>query len=720
MALPVPDLDDRRFDDLVAEATERLQTHLPELTRLAPGDPMHGFVDLLAWMTETILYRANLIPERQRRVILNMLQIPERPAQPARGIVCVDANPRRARLPALIGDGAQLQAGPETFTGQGELQPTPLQLTVSIKRAVDTTELDALGFSLRDLREQYGMHPSEQPDAFQPHAFELGKEVLSLEGSIDKSYYLALSVPRRLRNDLDTLREELAGVLINIAVAPADEVEAEEAADLTPRKLDWELLSRDPNGDVVPLSLEVVADSSDGGRKSGVVRLRMPRNAALFDKLASDDPMFAGFGDLPPEPPSPVTTEQLLGWIRLSSADDADLPLGYLGLNGLDVVAQGLRQNLVVGVGNGLPDQVIQLPDEQVDKETIKLSVEEDGSWAPWSRVEFLTGIGPAEKVYRLDPATGFVYFGNGISTGKRVPEGRRIRVESYRFGGGAGGNLPPESIKELTGGSSRLRVRHEWATWGGVDAESVEMAERRIPKFLTHRNRAVTRDDFRLLAENNPHRQIGRADVIEGFLPGASIAAAREDVPGAVSVFVRPPGIPAAGPLPKPTRGMLKDVFEYLLQRVVIGTELYVLSPEYVPLAVGVTIDVQDAETETQTVNAARKSLIDYLWQLAPGGPAGEGWPLGAAVRANELLTRVARVPGVRAVNGLSLFVETPGGWQRLPASVAMHLERYQLPELLAVSVQVGRGEPALPPGLVAPASESRNVPAPVIPDVC
>lgn len=720
MALPVPDLDDRRFDDLVAEATERLQTHLPELTRLAPGDPMHGFVDLLAWMTETILYRANLIPERQRRVILNMLQIPERPAQPARGVVCVDANPRQARLPTLIADGAQFQAGPETFTGQGELQPTPLKLTVSIKRAVDTTELDALGFSLRDLREQYGMHPGEQPAAFQPHAFELGKEMLSLGHSIDKAYYLALSVPRQLRNDLGTMRNALAGVLINIAVAPADEVEAEEAADLTPRKLDWELLSRDANGDVVPLGLEVVADSSDGGRKCGVVRLRLPRNPALFDSLASDDPMFAGFGDLPPEPPSPVTSEQLLGWIRLSSADDADLPLGYLGLNGLEVVAQGLRKNLVVGVGNGLPDQVIQLPDAQVDKDTIYLSVEEDGLWAPWKRVEFLTGIGPADKVYRLDPATGFVYFGNGISTGKRVPEGRRIRIESYRFGGGAGGNLPPESIRELTGGSSRLRVRQEWPTRGGVDAESVEMAERRIPKFLTHRNRAVTRQDFKLLAENNPHRQIGRADVIEGFLPGASIAAAREDVPGVVSVFVRPPGVAAPGPLPKPTRGMLKDVFGYLLQRVVIGTELYVLSPEYVPLAVGVTIDVQDAETETQTINAARKSLVDYLWQLAPGGPAGDGWPLGAAVRANELLTRVARVPGVRAVNGLSLFVETPGGWQRLPASVAMHLERYQLPELLAVTVQAGRGEPVLPAGLEAPATGSRNIPAPVIPDVC
>jgi len=70
MPLPVPNLDDRRFDDLVAEARQRLAAHLPELTQIAPGDPVHAFVDLFAWLTETILFRANLIPERQRRVIL--------------------------------------------------------------------------------------------------------------------------------------------------------------------------------------------------------------------------------------------------------------------------------------------------------------------------------------------------------------------------------------------------------------------------------------------------------------------------------------------------------------------------------------------------------------------------------------------------------------------------------------------------------------------------
>ena len=96
---PVPDLDDRRFDELVAELQARLARHVPELAPLAPGDPVFALVDLFAWLTETILYRANRIPDRQRQAFLNLLQIPLRPARPASGIVSVDASGFALPLP---------------------------------------------------------------------------------------------------------------------------------------------------------------------------------------------------------------------------------------------------------------------------------------------------------------------------------------------------------------------------------------------------------------------------------------------------------------------------------------------------------------------------------------------------------------------------------------------------------------------------------------------
>ena len=73
MPLPVPQLDDRRFDDLVAELLARIPAHTPEWTNPRVGDPGRTLIELFAFLGDTLLYRANQVPERQRRVFLNLL-----------------------------------------------------------------------------------------------------------------------------------------------------------------------------------------------------------------------------------------------------------------------------------------------------------------------------------------------------------------------------------------------------------------------------------------------------------------------------------------------------------------------------------------------------------------------------------------------------------------------------------------------------------------------
>ncbi|MDY6919740.1 MAG: putative baseplate assembly protein [Pseudomonadota bacterium] len=726
MPLPVPNLDDRRFDDLVEEAGARLAAHLPELTRIAPGDPVHSLIDLFAWYTETILYRANLIPERQRRVFLNLLQIPVRPARPARGVVCVDAGPTSVSLPPLLKEGSQFRGGKQALTGLGELQPTCLSLQVLSKRILTIDDLEALNLTLQDLHEQYGLRRGQTPQPFQPRRFEIGREVLNLERSLDQSLYLACIAPKQLDSHLDLLRENLAGIRLNIALAPADELEAERVSDLESRTLLWELVAAGPDGEPRFLPLEVMADTSLGGRQTGVVRLRLPKNASLFADFANADPMFDGSKQYPPALEDAVEASRVALWIRLRCPDEPGLALGYLGLNGVEVVAQGLRRDTVVGLGTGLPDQVVALPDQQIDGATLQLQVEEEGAWVDWQGVDFLAGQGPSARVYRLNADAGYVYFGDGLEQGRRPPRGARIRIAEYRYGGGIAGNLPAGDIKEIVDASPRFKLRHEWPLQGGRDGETVAQAEQRIPQFLTHRNRAVTATDFQVLCRNNPLNPVARAEVMPGFLPGATLAAAQEEIPGVVSVFVLPPAEVGIGNWPKPTRGLLKDVFQYLLQRIQVGTELYVLSPQFLPLAVSVVVQVRDPQTEQETLNAVRAVITEYLWPLTGGGADGTGWPLAQPVQANELLTQAARVAGVRAVNGVALFRHNDAGWQRLPEAEAFSLAAYQLPELMGVRVAVGGPEdtPQLPQGigpLQGAAKDSGDgIPVPVIPEVC
>ncbi|MBK1888288.1 MULTISPECIES: baseplate J/gp47 family protein [Marinobacter] len=725
MPLPVPNLDDRRFDDLVKEARERLGAHLPELTQISPGDPIHTITDLFAWFTETILYRANLIPERQRRAFLNLLQVPVRPAKAATGVVCIDSAPGSASLPALVRDGAQLRGGKQFLTASGELQPTNLSSRVLIKEVIGPEALGELGITPRDLKEQFGLADGQEPTPFRPRQFSVGRETLALADSLDQALYVACVAPKALAGQLSVLRDNLAGIVINIAIAPADDQPDDLVDSIAPRTLVWELVNQGNDGRTRFLPLEIIADSSGGGRLAGVVRLRIPRNPHLLQSFTDADPMFTGFQDLPPALEDPEESARTAFWLRLRCPDEPGLALGYLDLNGVDVVAQGLRTNQIVGMGTGMPDQVIVLPDNQVDAASIQLQVEENGHWRTWEQQDFLAGQSPEARVYRLNPQTGYVYFGDGVSAGKRVSAGVRVRALEYRYGGGQETNLPAGSIKEIVGNSS-LRVRHLWPLTGGRDAETVEQAEKRIPKFLTHRNRAVTAADFKVITEGNPVNPVARAEIIAGFLPGGSIHAVRRNVPGAISVFVLPPLAPALGSTPRPTRGLLKDVFGYLLERITIGTELNVLSPEFIPVAVSVRVEVRDRQTEQQTLQNIRDALIRYLWPLAPGGADGEGWPMGRAVSANELATQVARVNGVQSWHGLALYTrpDEKAPWQPLDEGEQLALSDYQLPELLGVRIESGAGSLKLPDG-IGPASGEQavsvqGIAVPVIPDLC
>lgn len=725
MSLPVPNLDDRRFDDLVKEARERLGAHLPELTQVSPGDPVHTITDLFAWFTETILYRANLIPERQRRAFLNLLQIPVRTARAASGIVCIDGEPGSVRLPALVRDGAQLRGGKHFLTAKGELQPTNLSSRVLIKEVIGPEALRELGLTPRDLKEQFGLADGQEPTPFRPHQFSVGREVLALAKSLDQALYVACVAPKPLAGQLSQLRDNLAGIILNVGIAPADDQPDEHVDSIAPRALVWELVNQSADGVTRFLPLEVIADSSGGGRQAGVARLRIPRNPQLLQSFTDADPMFSGLQDLPPALEDPEEAARTAFWLRLRCPDEPELALGYLDLNGIDVVAQGLRTNQIVGMGTGMPEQVIALPDGQIDAGSIQLQVEENGHWRTWAQQDFLAGQPPEARVFRLNPQSGYVYFGDGVSAGRRVPAGVRIRALEYLYGGGAETNLPPGGIKEIVGSSS-LRIRHLWPLNGGQDAETVEQAEKRIPKFLTHRNRAVTTTDFKVITEGNPVNPVARAEVISGFLPGSSIHAVRRHVPGAVSVFVLPPVAPALGSAPRPTRGLLKDVFGYLLQRITIGTELNVLSPEFISVAVSVRVEVRDPQTEQQTLQNIREALIQYLWPLAPGGADGEGWPMGRAVSANELATQVARVNGVQSWHGLALYSrpDEKAPWQQLEPGAQLTLLDYQLPELLGVRIESGAGSLKLPDGIGPVSGEQpesgRGIAVPVIPDLC
>src|SRR5919201_3412283 len=75
MALPVPNLDDRRFQDLVDDAKRLVQQKCPEWTDHNVSDPGVTLIETFAWMTDQLLYRLNRIPDRNYIKFLDLIGV---------------------------------------------------------------------------------------------------------------------------------------------------------------------------------------------------------------------------------------------------------------------------------------------------------------------------------------------------------------------------------------------------------------------------------------------------------------------------------------------------------------------------------------------------------------------------------------------------------------------------------------------------------------------
>src|ERR1700729_4197567 len=109
MPLIPPALDDRSYDDLVQDMLDNIPAHTPEWTNPQPGDPGRTLIELFGWLADTILYRANLIPERQRIAFLHLLGQSMQPAAAAKGLVSLSLDPA-SLAPIAV-------AAPATLTG---------------------------------------------------------------------------------------------------------------------------------------------------------------------------------------------------------------------------------------------------------------------------------------------------------------------------------------------------------------------------------------------------------------------------------------------------------------------------------------------------------------------------------------------------------------------------------------------------------------------------
>jgi Baseplate J-like protein len=79
MPITLPNLDDRRYADLVEEARGLLVANAPDLTNHNPSDPVITLTELFAYFTEVLLFRVNNVTDANRVKFLRLLNGPDWP-----------------------------------------------------------------------------------------------------------------------------------------------------------------------------------------------------------------------------------------------------------------------------------------------------------------------------------------------------------------------------------------------------------------------------------------------------------------------------------------------------------------------------------------------------------------------------------------------------------------------------------------------------------------
>ena len=758
MPLTNPILDDRKYQEILDEALARIPIHNPEWTNFNKSDPGVTLVELFAFLTESLLYRCNQIPERNRRKFLSLLGVPMQPASSAVGIITI-TNDRGPLKTLTLNGGLEVRAGQTPFRTESGLDILPIEGKVYYKREISTGSDTMKEYYKQLYSSLRGQPPTKDVKLYETVPFvPSGTTGLDLgEDTVDNTLWIALLLRESdgvLDETKDKARKAIGGKTLNLGIMPSLRdvtrrlkpggeltTDSQQILDYRIPKIPADLkLPDDPNLRVPEYKSLDARSSNDVLSEPGIVQITLPpaEELQLWENL---DPLEPGSGDFPPSLDDSKLEDRVITWIRIDSKAATDSKILWVGINAAFVTQRSRISNEVLPSGTGAPDQSVVLSKTPVIPKSVKLTVTFNNVSETWSEIADLFSAGPEVpvqdrrlppgavtetdgevKVYTLDPESGTIRFGDGVH-GARPQRGAIIRAD-YDFGEGRDGNVGAESINTSPSLPAGLKVTNPLQTWGGSEAESVADAEKQISLYLQHRDRLVTAEDFKTITKRTPGVDIGRIEVLTAFNPQLG-QNERGDAPGAVTLMVIPKYDLVQPDAPMPDRLFLDAVCDYLEPRRLVTTEVFIRGPQYKSIWVSVGLNVVAGASVAQVREDVKKALLQYLSPLpaddGTSSASGSGWPLNKSVVAVELLAEATRVSGVLSVKTVLLAVGDDDATQEIKMS------GLELPRVAGISITPGdamtlddlRGQATTQTG-VSGQSTSGFISVPAIPEEC
>jgi len=629
MALPTRDLDDRTFQDIVDEAKKRITASCPEWTDHNVSDPGVTLVELFAWMTEMILYRLNLVPEKNYIKFLELLGLRLREPEPAR-------TPLTFYLSAPQPQSVVIPQATEAATVRTETSPSVIFSTD------ENLELRPPQLTALFTRELAGA------------AADKHKDHVHILQQLGVTTLLAFHNPPQIGNALylgfeNDLSHHVLGIDVTCTEAGPKGID--------PKNPPWQWEAWfGGEGDQRWLPAVVEEDGTGGMSYSGRILLRLPRmgQREYIDRRGywlrcrvTKATSGRDYGESPS-----VKNIEVKTWG------------GTVGATHASVVYDEM-----LGRSDGSPGQVFRVEHTPLLRrkpgETIELLAPGATEWKAWTEVpDFGDSDGDGQH-YTLDSATGEVRFGPTLrlpegkakSFGAIPPRGAQLRFSRYRYGGGVEGNIQAGALSVLKTSIPYVdRTCNHADAIGGVDQESIEMLQVRAPRLLRSRGRAVTAADFQALACDSDKR-VRRARCVQS-------AAAGQVFVLLVPQVNRPEGriTPEQLRLPDDLR---ESVRRELDECRLLTVQIDIREPEYAWIAVELSVIANQNADPLRVQADVERKLYSFLNPIV-GGPAGGGWPFGRDLYPSDVYTCLQGVSGIEYVESVRLYRVQPKGGDR------------------------------------------------------
>ncbi len=640
--MPLPDiqLDDRRFEDLVAEARRRIPSYTPEWTDFNESDPGIALVQLFAWLQEMIVYRLNKVPEKNYLKFLEMVGVSLNLPVPASAALTFTLTSKDLPNAVLVPQGARVALA-DAVDGRPVIFET-------------NENLYAVGASIAAVQ------------SFDGAQYQLLTESNGLQG---KTFYPLSRSPQ-------------AGAALYVGFDRAFPAGTFHLTVYSTAEPDFPI-ARGSTGAPTTFAPPVIAywEYWNGARWAPLTvtedtTASLTRNGKVAFTAPAD--MAAVRYGLLQKPSDPA-----LFWMRyridqvLGPGYEAPPVLQQVLLNTVTATNAVTEQLELVGASSGLPNQVFRLANSPVLPKPADVpgivEVNEGEGYQLWTEVTDFAGSTREDTHYTINLSTGEIAFGDGThgkiprwlsgdASNSQAADIPNIRVTRYQWGGGAAGNAGSGKITSLqTAVPFVASVTNLRPAVGGADEETVEQATRRAPMAIRTLSRAVTSDDYAYLATTTPGARIARAKALPLYNPDIDISVG---TPGLVTTTAPAPGIVTVivvpdSPVPQPTPSTdtLQLVANWLDQHRLITTELYVIGPTYRKIEVRGTVIAKTSASAGEVALALQQRLLDYFNPLT-GGESGKGWDFGNTIYFSEVYRQILTTPGVLRIAANAIII--------------------------------------------------------------